>query len=128
MGGGGSFWGGKFCTVNSLCNFSKDFFGKMSQWGGGVVCWGGEKFYSSKKKLSHISPDMEKIFHQQNNYVRYVPLINYVTKEGEGRGLKIDEKNGYTGGGGGGYSLELGNVFEKKLLFHESRYFFLVAF
>ena len=43
-GGGGSFWGGIFCTVNSLCNFSKDFFGKMSQWGG--------KILQFKKKLS----------------------------------------------------------------------------
>ena len=30
-----SFWE-EFCTVNSLCNFSKDFFGKESQGGGGI--------------------------------------------------------------------------------------------
>ena len=36
----GSFWGRKFCTVNSLYNFSKDLFGEMSQWG--VVSGGGE--------------------------------------------------------------------------------------
>ena len=33
QGGGGSFWGGEFCTVHSFCNFSKKFLGKMSQKG-----------------------------------------------------------------------------------------------
>ena len=50
-----SFWE-EFCTVNSLCNFSKDFFGKESQGGGGIEIrdfWGEKpmKILQLKKRI-----------------------------------------------------------------------------